>query len=67
MVAVQHGANGWGGGGVEWRAGPWFLVWWSDWRLMYNDCATLGASCGGATNVRQLHHTGGGLHAPVAP
>ena len=36
-------------------------------RLMYDDCATLGASCGGVTDVRRLRHTGGGLHAPVAP
>jgi len=26
-----------------------------------------GASCGGATDVRRLRHTGGGLRAPVAP
>ena len=64
-VVVHHGANGWGGGGG--RVARPSLVPHGVGRLMYDDCATLGASCGGATDVPRLRHSGGGRHAPVAP
>ena len=47
MVAVCCGAHGWGGGGC--RVARRSLVPRVVERLMYADCATRGASCGGLT------------------